>query len=398
MSVAVKKHSERKHSKFAASKAYLWTECAASVPLSEKAPYDPPGPAAAEGTKAHECLEYIIKRYSNRAKLKPVLLKTYPIEMVDYALASAEIVMGLRPSKDAKLMIEQRVYIANTAKEAFGTVDYAWVDLWGKLIVIDFKYGKWLVLPVDSDTGKENAQLMYYANGIAAKYDFEFSSVELAIVQPRAWSGGENPLTIAKTTVKRVREFEHVVKNAMKAAKAPNPTPTPGDHCTFCPAASFCPAVSKLQMEKAGMAFDDVSGEISTPEVKTLDDAKLGMFLGVADILDTWISHLRAHAFLRARSGIKIEGRKLVERESKRQWSPGAESKAQKLFGALAFCEPNLVTPAQLEKACGKKAKDFTASHSFKKVTGYTLAPAADRREEVSNVSNFEAIEEEESF
>src|SRR5690606_28337427 len=101
--------------------------------------------------------------------------------------AAAKKIYELRPSHSAKLLIETKVALKQVGPGLFGTLDYAWVDEWGELTVIDYKYGQGVaVFPVD-ENGKGNSQLMYYAAGLANKFHYEFDSVKLVIIQPRVW-------------------------------------------------------------------------------------------------------------------------------------------------------------------------------------------------------------------
>src|SRR5690606_1519586 len=130
-----------------------------------------------------------------------------------------------------------------------------WVDLWGDLIVIDYKYGAGVpVLPIDDESGEPNPQLMYYALGLCQKYDFEFDRVKLAVLQPRVWKDDEDALTVGTVTIAKMREFEDKVRGAVEAAKSPQAwLRASPDACRWCPASSFCPEVSKGQMDKAGI-------------------------------------------------------------------------------------------------------------------------------------------------
>ncbi len=194
-------HSKRKHYTFSPSGSHRWLNCFGSTNLSKKAPKQVDGPWAMEGTNAHECLEFIVKRWGNKKAAEKEALKKWPPEMVMHAMNSAETVFKLKPSKTAKLLVESRV--APAASDP-GTLDYAWVDLWGWLIVIDYKYGAGVpVLPKDEDSGEENSQLMCYASGIAKKFDYDFSGIKLAIIQPRVYVEDEDPLSICETTTKR---------------------------------------------------------------------------------------------------------------------------------------------------------------------------------------------------
>lgn len=384
----IKDHTKRKHAKFAPSSSDRWLECAGSVKLSENAPPKIDGPWAAEGTRAHECLEFIVRRYGNLPAAKAAALKKWPEEMVGHALNAADIIMDLKPTKYAELLIESR---ARLSDEVYGSLDYAWVAEWSRLIVIDYKYGSGIpVLP--EEDGEENPQLMCYAAAIAKKFNYEFDSVTLAIIQPRVWKDDENPLSEYTTTIKRIREFEKKAALAVKAANAPGAPLKAGDHCKWCPAAPICPEISKVQLSAAGIAFDIEDGGADAnalPKVEALSAANMGAMLRAADLLGVWIAQVKAHALRLAAEGHKIEGRKLVAKRTTRKWSPLAEKEAMKLFGAKAFKEVFL-SPAQLEKALGKSAKSFTKRFTSNESSGYSLVKSSDKRPEVEHVTGFD--------
>lgn len=397
-------HSKRKHSNFSASASHRWMNCPASVELSKKAPPQIESKFAKEGTTAHECLEFVVKRYGNLAGALAAARKNpkWTEEMVLHAEASAKTIFKLKPSKTAKLYVETRVVLKHVSSGMYGTLDYAWVDEWGELTVIDYKYGAGVpVLPIDDETKEPNSQLMYYASGIAAKFDYEFSHIKLAIIQPRVWAEGEDPLTEGTVTIKQLRDFERRLKAAVSEAKKPNLTPVASppeaadNWCRWCPAASFCPAVSKMQMDKAGIAFDVETGldPQAMPVVEALNEFTIGKVLEACDHLTPWIASVRKQAFLLAVQGKKIEGRKFIEKRSNRFWKETAQAAAKKLFGEEAFVK-ELLSPAQLEKKFLKPGKTFAASHADKKSTGVRLVPSSHKAPEVSTLSEFESFED----
>ncbi len=387
-------HSKRKHSDFSASASHRWMHCPGSVALVKKAPPQKESKWAAEGTRAHECLEFVVRRAGNAEKAREEALKKWPEDMVDHAMKSSRTIYALKPSPTAKLLIETRVILKSISSSLFGTLDYAWVEEWGELVVIDYKYGAGVpVLPMDEDTGEANPQLMYYALGLALKYNFEFSRVKLAIIQPRVWREEEDPLTEGVVTIKALRDFEKAVKAAVLAAKVPNaPLKATPEGCRWCAAASFCPEVSKGQMSEAGIAFDIETGIEKLPDIQAIPAAKLSRVLDAADILETWIEQIRAHAFRLASEGEKINGRKLVAKRSVRRWLPEAEKLAADSFGGKAF-KTELLSPAQLEKALGKDAKSFTEKYTSNVSSGYSLVPLKDKRAEVTNALAFDLDE-----
>ncbi len=248
-------HSERKHAKFAPSSSKSWLTCFGFVSMVAKAPPERPHPSAAEGTKAHECLEFIARQYpiQGMKKVRELALRKWSEVMVFHAMRSWDTICELQPSAQAKLYIEKRVHIS---KEVHGSLDYAWVEPWGELIIIDYKYGLHLVLPTDPDTKEENSQLMCYGVGMAKAENWEIETAKLAIIQPRAWDEKEKPVVVASTTLPKMRAFEKKVHAAVAEAKKPNPKLVYGEEiCRWCRAKSFCPAYEAAQ-ENASNVFD----------------------------------------------------------------------------------------------------------------------------------------------
>lgn len=385
-------HSTRKHSDYAASASSRWLNCPGSVKLCKNAPPQKESAYAKEGTDAHECLEFIMRRHSNLEKAKAEAAKKWPEEMIEHALKAVEVILKLRPTRQAKLLIETRVFLKQIGPGLFGTLDYAWVDVWGELVVIDYKYGQGVaVFPADEE-GNENTQLMYYAAGIAHKFNYEFDSVKLVVIQPRIWNEDGQIHFEHKTTLAKLRKFEKAVKVAVSVSKTPEaPLKADPSWCKWCPAATMCPEISENQMRQADIFYDAETQVIEAmPEPKMLTAEVLPKLLNACDMLETWIEKVREHAFHLAQQGQKIEGRKLVQKRSTRVWLPDAEAEAKKRYGLKAYSEPQLLSPAQLEKAIGKEAKSFTEEFTTNISSGVTLVPESDKRPEVKDAIVFD--------
>lgn len=379
-------HATRAHAKFSPSSSHRWINCPGSIRLSEKAPPQIESKFALEGTRAHECLEFFAKRMSSPVnQLIALAEKKWDEEMITHAIESCKEILKLKPSPNAKLLIETK---SEASPDLKGTLDYAWVAEWGELVVIDYKYGAGVaVYPVD-ENGEENPQLMSYAAGLARKYDWEFDSVRLAIIQPRVFSPTGETTHSHKTTVKKVKDFLAKAKSAIAEAKKPDAKTCAGDWCKWCPAASFCPEISENQMRAADIFF---SGDIveATPEPTALTAERMPKLLDACDVLETWIEKVRERAFELAKSGQKIQGRKIVQKRSTRVWVEGVEAKLEKEFEFIY--EPRkLISPAQLEKTYGKSAKAFTEANTATVSSGVTLVKDSDKRPEVIDALLFD--------
>lgn len=386
------------HSEFSPSASHRWMNCAGSVALCKDAPPQVFSKYAHEGTQAHKCLEFILKKFIAATGNKIPLMKTaekiartkWNDEMVDNALLAAKIIFDLRPSPTAKLLIETKIQMTHLGPKVFGSLDAAWVEMWGPLVVIDYKYGAGMpVYPFYEESQKENSQLMLYAAGLAKKCNYEFNSVVLVIIQPRVWNENDEKFTLHKTKIRILKNFETEIKKAITAAKTPKAKLVSGEWCTFCPANTICPEISKNAMEKADIVFDVDTGIQATPDPKALTPEHLGKILDACDTLEKWMTAVREHAFALAERGEKIPGRKLVNKRGVRVWLPKAEAWAAKKFGARVY-KREFLSPAQLEKTIGSEAKNFTAKYTSNISSGYTLVKESDKRDEVTSLLAFD--------
>jgi hypothetical protein len=87
-------------------------------------------------------------------------------------------------------------------------------------------------------------------------------------------------------------------------------------------------------------------------------------------------------AFNRLMAGAKIPGWKLVNGKANRVWKDGVEPAALEAFGEAAFEPAKLKSPAAIEQL--PLGTDFAARWASKPDVGLTVAPASDRRTEVS--------------
>lgn len=356
--------TKKAHAKYSASGSRRWLSCAGSIALSEKAPEPAESRYAKEGTDAHSVLEYLVKNRSKRKAAGAFLRKKYPAAMVTHAEDALRYVEGrLAEYPGAELLVEVKCDLPVSEPSQFGTTDLAILDHFGRLIVIDYKYGAGIpVYPSDGDG--PNSQLAYYALGLAHQYDYNFSEVELVILQPRRPIGdGENPgvrsavfpVEILQHTYQRI--FEEGIQRAKLAAKSPENHLMAGDHCRFCPAAVICPEIKNKALREAQADFDDDLGEVDLPAVtpKSLTPETLSRVLPALDKLETWIGAVRDFAEKELERGKKIAGYALVDKRGTRVWTNPAKAakEAHHFFGEEAFTKPELLTPAQFEKKVG---------------------------------------------
>jgi hypothetical protein len=235
--VRMSAHNQRAHSKFSASGSERWLNCAASVALEEKSPPSADSVWSIEGTRAHEVLEVVLKLQTMpefmrnaRQQLSPAeAALNSPDEMVRYAADAWAIIRDeiLPEVFDPEILIEQRIYNSDIHAEMFGTVDVAVVELYGTLHVIDYKFGQGHIV-----NPKENTQMIQYALGLAAKYDWQFDNVVVHIIQPRG--GGKThkfwPLSIDELRDK----WRPLWVKGVQRVEAGKSKPFPGSYCYWC--------------------------------------------------------------------------------------------------------------------------------------------------------------------
>lgn len=380
------------HAKLGASNSKRWLECPGSIALSEKAPPPRESGYAKEGTEAHEVFEFLLKNRENIFKANNVALKTRDPDMVKHAFNAVEYILRRAP-EGAEILCETKVDLTFVAPGMFGTVDAAIVDLFGRLVVLDYKYGAGVLVEPE-----ENSQMVYYALGIAHRYDFNFSEVEVVVIQPRAYHESGETTRSWVFSIDELKEWEEKFREGAKRTEDPFAELRAGDHCKFCPAQILCPEISNKALERAKIVFDDVRGVESMPAPRSVTPDALGVLLDAAGKIETWIEEVRAHALHLAERGAKIPGWKLVDKRSTRKWTDagGIYMRAKKIFGDEAFTRPELLSPAQLEKTfSGAFVEKFIAENTTTKSSGVTLVPASDKRAEKNSIeAAFSVVDE----
>lgn len=365
--------------------------CPGSVKLSLDAPKPKPTPYSIEGTKAHSCLEFLLLRYKDLRHAVLDAEKKWPKDMVQHALNTANAIHSarLKPSPTATGQTEQKVSLRTREEVIKGTLDFAWVDVFGTLTIIDYKYGQGVPVFAIDEEGEPNAQLMLYAAAVAQANEFEFEKVRLAVIQPRVWAASEDPVSTAEVSIKRLRVFLDEIDEAIERAKKPKAPLVPGDHCQFCPAKVTCPEISTTALERAHIAFDIDEGIQAAPEPKSFGANQLTSILDACDRLEYWIKAVRTHAHELAESGEKIPGYKLVAKKPQTSWIQGAEAKAHKLFGNQAFkATVKLLTPNQLAKVFKDEAEEFIKENTVSISSGTNLVSEMDKRSPLESGRN----------
>jgi hypothetical protein len=382
------------HAELSASSAERWMTCAGSVALSRGVPRVG-SKFAAEGTAAHALAAYCL---AEGEKPQDYLGKTALVE--DYEIVFDEELVAAVEEYVHYIVSTERAGDEGTMEQSFtealkrlhpkfgGSTDYVrYRASEGLLEIVDYKHGAGV--PVDVD---DNKQLKYYALGaLMSNPQWGAETVKITIVQPRCdhEQGRIRSYTFPAVDLvdyaadlvaaaKATEEFGADLKPSKKA-------------CRFCPAnaANKCPAIEKATQEIVAASFNMLE-----PEKYSL--GQIAEFLQKAPLVEARISALREFAYQRACAGETIPGFKLVDKRATRKWKDEEDAKEHFAKVPGAMTEPELRSPAQLEKLLGKKKFAQYNDLIEKQSSGHTLVPDTDNRPSVATaqLEDFGVVEE----
>jgi hypothetical protein len=352
--------------------------CPGSVALVQKMPPKPSSKYADEGTLLHDT---IAEHLATLQPLESFLGRKYQDQVLTQDLIDDKLVPALAlldeidPKQEMSYEVETRVGFGDLLPGVFGSTDFVG-RIGDRAVVLDWKFGDGVAV-----TAEENEQLMFYAAAAmrtdALKWAFEGATeIECVIVQPpmiRRWT----------TTPERIAQFERQLVKAVKAAEQPDAGLKAGDHCRWCAAKPVCPQMTG-EVERAALV-----------KIKEIDAATLGQYLAKADVLEGWITDLRALAFQLLEKNIPVPGYKIVQKQARRQWAD--ETKAIAALHDMGvprgelFSPEEIRSPAQIEKVL-KKRKLALPDDLVKSVSsGTTLASEDDSRPAVLQLGDLRA-------
>lgn len=370
-------HGARDHAEWSASSTDRNWNCAGALTLSAQYP-DKESEAAAWGTACHQLSEKCLRSGRDADEFVGSIEKTKADEFevddemaetaqayVDYVRAVGKAGLGVQ--------IEQKFSLAalNPPFEAGGTADaVVYLDKERRLEVVDLKGGRGVVVEA-----KGNPQLRTYALGaMLANPGLPVSTITVTIVQPRA---GHRDGRVRSETfhvadlVEWTADLLAAMRRARAAADAFATTPraawaaqflAAGPHCKFCKAAGACPALEQRTLDAAGVWFDDLDQPRLANAPDSLSPEELAKRLDLADLIEDWISAVRAYAHGLAEHGVVIPDYILVDKEGRRAWAADEAKVAADLASVVKLTDEQIYarklrTPAQIEKALGAKRK-----------------------------------------
>jgi len=313
--------------------------------------------AAAEGSVAHQMCEDILNGKEPYKKGSVLNWNGHKIEvdqeMVDAVNEYINYIYTIKADYAADFFdefVEGKVRIPEYP-EVFGTVDYCLSVPFKVLYVVDFKYGKGIV--VDP---RENPQGMAYALGAAGDMLDTYEQIIITIVQPRAqgetvkeWFTSSINLKVWRDTI-----LADTIEQALKEDSPLNPGE---EQCRWCRAKDICPALAEQSLELAQSDFAEYS-DFNPVNPDTFTIQQLEEIYPKIGMLKTWIKGIEARVFNEMATGGKVEGYKLVKGRRSRSWvdpDKAVEFLTHQL-GSEAF-EKKPLSPAKAEKKLDKDTR-----------------------------------------
>jgi hypothetical protein len=343
--------------------------CPGSVALVQKMPPQPSNKYADEGTLLHNVIAEIVMSDKHpeeflHTKYNDQILT---LELIDNKLVPALAALDvIDPNKEMEIEAETRVGFGDLLPDVFGSTDL--IGRIGKrAVVLDWKFGDGVAVEVE-----ENPQLMFYAAAAMrteeTKWAFDgVEEIEMVIVQPpqvKRWV----------TTPARIAQFEKELVRAVKLAQQPNAELKIGDHCRWCAAKPICPQMTGAVDRALKTSIDD------------LDAPTISAYLKNADMLEQWITDLRALALQMLDSGARLPDYKLVAKRAIRQWTDEDKAKVALFAYGLTeseVMETSIISPAKAEKVLKKRKQALPDDLVVAISSGNTLASVDDPRPEV---------------
>ena len=345
--------------------------CPGSVALCATMPPKPSSKYADEGTLLHDAIAQVLDK---NVKPESLLGMTYQDQVLTQDLidnklhVALDLLMEVDPKLEMEYAVETEVGFGDFLPDVFGSC-----DLLGRIgdraIVLDWKFGDGVSVGVE-----ENEQLLFYAAAAmrtpSVSWVFDGATeIECVIIQPpmiRRWV----------TTVERVKQFELTLLQAVKASEKKDAPIAVGEHCRWCSAKPVCPKMTGAVDRALHTQLDNI------------DANKIGAYLGNCDMLEQWITDLRALAHQMLENDKPVPGWKLVNKRATRQWA-NEDTAGEVLSRVLLRDElyvPKMISPAQAEKVLKKLGQQLPDDLVVAVSSGSTLAREDDSRPAVVNI------------
>ena len=345
--------------------------CPGSVALCAKMPPRPSSVYADLGTLLHTAISQVLDQGVTPESLIGMKYQDQVLtqELIDNKLHVALNLLGeIDPKLEMEYAVETEVGFGDFLPDVFGSCDLLG-RIGNRAIVLDWKFGDGVAVGVE-----ENEQLLFYAAAAmrteSVKWVFDGATeIECVIVQPpsvKRWV----------TTVERVKIFENNLVASVKESQKANAGLSAGEHCRWCAAKPICPKMTGA-VDRALEA-----------QLVSLDADTIGAYLKNCDLLEQWITDLRALAHQMLEADKPVPGWKLVNKRATRQWSneDQATDVLSKVIPEAELFVTKLITPAVAEKVLKKLGTKLPDDLVVAVSSGSTLAREEDPRPAVVQI------------
>lgn len=381
-------HADREHAQWSASSTDRNWNCSGAMALTMNLP-ETTNEAADWGTCCHQISEKCLRQGTQASEYIGTVEKgkKYEFEVdeemadtaqmyVDYCRKQVVAAAPKGTNPASLLQIEQRFSLAalNPPFEAGGTGDAVIYHPTERLLeVVDLKGGRGVVVEA-----KGNPQLRTYGLGaMLANPSLKVDTIKVTIVQPRAGhkdgrirSETFHVADLVEWTTDLMAAMNRTAQaggtyDGIKSGLLEMPMSVweaqylkAGDHCKFCKAAGFCPALEQRALDTAGVWFDDLDQPRISNSPDTLSPERASQLLDAADMIGDWINAVRAYWHAEAEAGVEIPNYILVPKEGREKFNDDASAKlaAAKaeeagLPAAKVWNDPKPRTPKQIRDA-----------------------------------------------
>jgi hypothetical protein len=272
-----------------------------------------------------------------------------------------DLVRSIVMATGGDLFVEQQLSIEHLTGEAgaTGTTD-AVILAPPAIYTIDLKYGRG-----DPVSAEGNPQTRIYTLSAVKEFDIlgDFTTAHMLISQPRL---SATPSEEVMSIDDLIKWGDDVVKPAAFHALQVLYKEDPGAYihhlnatekaCRWCRAKAKCPAASKLVR---GAVLGDVTADFDDlTAVKTVvaeyDDLSLSEKMKACDMIEEWITAVRARVGTELLAGRGVPGYKLVQgRRGPRKWASPEEAEAtlkQMRLKEAEMYDWTLISPTTAEK------------------------------------------------
>jgi hypothetical protein len=378
------------HAKLSASSSKKWLTCPPSASLERKFP-DEQSPYASEGTLAHSYAEILLRCYlggndgadiaeAQGFEEQPECTQEMSEAVQIYVdICIEKINAALAISKDAVILLEERLDFSPWVPEGFGTGDMV-IIADGLVEIVDLKYGAGVPISAEGNT-----QMRLYGLGAINQFDwlYDVQAVTMTIVQPRRDSISSETMKAEELLDWGGSEVQPIAKLAFDGKG----DFYAGEHCKegFCKARHTCRARAEKNLEIESYQFKEPL-MLNRNEITDLLERLPRFIKWAKDVTDFAYDQALNH-------GATWPGWKLVTGISRRKFDNEGTVAQELIMAGYKDTEIyELRGIGELEKTIGKKQFGELLGQYIVKPPGKpVLVPESDKRPAINSVASAQA-------